>query len=82
MMGFRTIRREVLGLSVDVGRFAIAILLWFALVRFEVARLLLPAALPPVILFIGLAAIPIKSAMPRASGNQASWQQAHASPRA
>lgn len=82
MTWLRTIWRRFLGLFVDDGRFAIAILLWLALVRSVLPWLALPPALPPIILFVGLAVILVESAMRQASRRRAHGHQAHAGPRA
>lgn len=62
----RTISSELAGLFVDDARFAGAILLWLALTWLLLPRLGLPAPLPPLVLFAGLAAILAESALHRA----------------
>ncbi len=60
MNALKTILHEILGLFVDDGSFALAILLWLALVWFLVRLLQLPAA-GGIVLFLGLAAILVES---------------------
>jgi hypothetical protein len=60
MNALKTILHEILGLFVDDGSFALAILLWLALVWFLVRPLQLPAA-GGIVLFLGLAAILVES---------------------
>ncbi len=55
------ILREIIGLFVDDGSFALAILLWIGLVRLILPRLHLPIP-GGLILFAGLAIILIESA--------------------
>lgn len=57
MSWLRAAGREELGLFVDDGRFALAILAWLAVAGLALPRLGLPDALPPALLFAGLAAI-------------------------
>jgi hypothetical protein len=64
----KTVGAELLALFVDDGRFAVFILLWLVVAGVALNRLNLPAALPPVILFAGLAAILIESALRKARG--------------
>ena len=66
----RTIWSELFGLFVDDARFAAAILLWLAAGWLLLPRLGLPAKLPPLILFAGLAAILAESAMHRARASR------------
>lgn len=60
MNALRTVLREIVGLFVDDGSFALAILLWLALVWFLIRPLQLPWA-GGIILFLGLAAILVES---------------------
>jgi hypothetical protein len=60
MNALKTILHEILGLFVDDGSFALAILRWLALVWFLVRPLQLPAA-GGIVLFLGLAAILVES---------------------
>jgi hypothetical protein len=62
MNWLKTIFREIFGLFVDDGSFAIAILFWLALVKFLTPHLGLYARWSGVILFLGLAAILVESA--------------------
>jgi len=57
MNWIKTISREIYGLFVDDGVFALAILLWLAIVRWIIPRLNLPAEATGVILFAVLALI-------------------------
>ena len=65
-LGLRTAGRQIVGLFVDDGSLAVAILLWLLGCGAALPLLPLPLALPPVILFAGLAAILIESAVRRA----------------
>ncbi|HEY0206160.1 MAG TPA: hypothetical protein VGC15_18640 [Acetobacteraceae bacterium] len=65
MRWLRTAWSELIGLFVDDGSFAIAILAWLLLAWLALPRLPLPPAWPPVILFAGLAAILVESAVRR-----------------
>jgi hypothetical protein len=66
MRWVRSIGAEVFGLFVDDGSFAVAILVWLALDLVLLPRLDLPPAAKCVILFAGLAAILLESAIRRA----------------
>ena len=66
MRTLTTIFAEIWGLFVDDGRFAVAILVWLAFAAGVLPRLALPGAAPPVLLFAGLAAILLESAVRRA----------------
>jgi hypothetical protein len=57
MKWIKIILREVFGLFVDNGSFALAILLWLGAVRWIVPHLNLPGGLPGILLFAGLAVI-------------------------
>ncbi len=61
-----TIAREVFGLFVDDGSFAIAILVWLALVGLGLPRLEIAAGWNGLILSAGLALILVASAAQRA----------------
>ena len=58
--------REVFGLFVDDGSFAVAILVWLALVGLGLPRLGIAVGWDGLILFIGLALILVVSAAQRA----------------
>jgi hypothetical protein len=60
MNALKTIAHEILGLFVDDGSFALAILFWLALVGFLIRPLRLPNA-GGFVLFLGLAAILVES---------------------
>ena len=62
----RTVAAEAWGLFVDDGPFAVAILLWLALCWALLPRLGLPIPWPPLMLFAGLGAILVWSAIRRA----------------
>jgi hypothetical protein len=64
----KTVGAELLGLFVDDGRFAIGIIVWLIVAGLALRRIDLPAGLPPVILFGGLAAILVESAVRKARG--------------
>ncbi len=66
MNRFKAVWSEMIGLFVDDGRLALAILVWLGLCRLALPHLGLPPALPPVILFAGLVAILAESALRRA----------------
>ena len=57
MNGLRTVAQEVLGLFVDSGAFAAAILAWLAAVGVAVSWLGLAPSYAGVILFAGLAVL-------------------------
>lgn len=61
-----TIVREVFGLFVDDGSFAVAILVWLVLVALALPRLGIGMSWEGVILFAGLALILVASAAQRA----------------
>lgn len=65
MRWLRTAWSEFVGLFVDDGSFAAAILAWLAVSWLALPRLPLPPSWPPVILFAGLAAILAESAVRR-----------------
>jgi hypothetical protein len=62
MNWLKSIFREIFGLFVDDGSFALAILLWIAVVRWAMPRLNIPSGITGVILFAGLALILAESA--------------------
>ena len=57
MKWLKNILREIFGLFVDDGSFALAILLWLAVVRWATPHLNIPSNITGVILFAGLALI-------------------------
>ncbi len=65
MSWLKTIIAEVWGLFVDDGHFAIAILLWLALVGGLLPRLGVGPIWLSIVLFVGLAAILIESTVRR-----------------
>jgi hypothetical protein len=62
MKWLKSIFREIFGLFVDDGSFALAILIWLAVVRWATPHLNIPAGITAVILFAGLALILTESA--------------------
>jgi hypothetical protein len=60
MNTLKTIAHEILGLFVDDGSFAIAIIIWLAMVWFLVRPLQLPTA-GGILVFLGFAAILVES---------------------
>lgn len=62
MSWLNSVWSELIGLFVDDGRFAIAILLWLGACLQVLPHLEVPSALPPVILFVGLVVILAESA--------------------
>lgn len=66
MTFLKAIWSEFIGLFVDDGSLAAAVLAWLAAAWLLLPRLPLPPALPPVLLFTGLALILIESALRRA----------------
>jgi hypothetical protein len=63
MKWIKTILREIYGLFVDDGTFALAILIWLGLMRWTATHLRLPPATSAIILFAGLALILAESAV-------------------
>jgi hypothetical protein len=61
---------ELIGLFVDDGRFALAILIWLAVAGLVLPRLPLPSPVAPIILALGLIAILIESALRAARGRK------------
>ena len=66
MTWLTTILREIFGLFVDDGAFAVTILVWLAVVALVPPRLGLDPSWTAVLLFAGLAVILIESATRRA----------------
>jgi hypothetical protein len=62
MKWLKNILREIFGLFVDNGSFALAILIWLAVMRWETPRLNIRSGITGVILFAGLALILAESA--------------------
>lgn len=62
MIRLHSVGAELLGLFVDDGAFAAAILAWLAVAWLVLPRLGLAPGLPPVLLAVGLAAILVASA--------------------
>ena len=62
----KTIWSELIGLFVDDGALAVAVLGWVALSWAVLPRVAAPAGLRPIILFLGLAVILVESALRRA----------------
>ena len=65
MSWLKSIFREIFGLFVDDGSFAIAILVWLVLLWLVLPSLPIPAAWHGVMLFVGLMAILIESVLRR-----------------
>lgn len=61
MNWIKSIFREIFGLFVDDGSFALAIIIWLVLIRWTTSHLSLSAAATGIILFAGLALILIES---------------------
>lgn len=66
MSWLKSIYREIFGLFVDDGSFAIAIVAWLVLLWLVLPHLSIPSAWHGVILFAGLIAILVESALRRA----------------
>ena len=66
MLWLKTIFREIFGLFVDDGSFAIAILAWLALLWWLLPHLPITGLWQAVMLFAGLIAILIESVLRRA----------------
>lgn len=58
---------ELIGLFVDDGAFAFSIVVWLLICGLGIPRLGLPAALPPMTMFVGLVLILAWSALGRAA---------------
>lgn len=65
MNSIKTIWEEFIGLFVDDGSFAAAVLMWLGTCWLLLPRLELPSEWPPVILFVGLALVLAESAIRR-----------------
>lgn len=65
MSWLTSIWSEVIGLFVDDGSFAVAILIWLGACGLVLPRVGVPPALPPVILFAGLVVVLAISAITR-----------------
>ena len=61
-----TVLREIFGLFVDDGSFAVAILVWLAIMWLVLPHLAVPAVWGGPVLFVGLALILLESATRRA----------------
>ncbi|MEO8735363.1 MAG: hypothetical protein ABI380_02365 [Edaphobacter sp.] len=61
MKWIKSIFREIFGLFVDDGSFALAILIWLGLMRWATLRLGISSTATAIILFAGLALILIES---------------------
>ena len=57
MKWLKNIFREVFGLFVDDGSFALAILIWLAVIRWATPHLNIPSGITGIVLFAGLALI-------------------------
>jgi hypothetical protein len=68
----KSIWSELIGLFVDDGNFAVAILIWLGVCWVVLPRFAVPSRLPPAILFAGLVVILAESAMRR---GRASWSK-------
>lgn len=66
MSWIKTIWLEFIGLFVDDGSLAIAVLLWLGACWLLLPRFGLPPVWPPIVLFCGLAGILAESALRRA----------------
>jgi len=62
----KTISTEIFGLFIDDGSLAIAIVIWLAGAGIVIPHLIISPLFKGVILFIGLAVIPVESAIRRA----------------
>jgi hypothetical protein len=70
MRWFRTIFREIFGLFVDDGSFAITILVWLGVTRLLLPRLGVFSRWSGLILFAGLGLVLVESAMRYARSRQ------------
>jgi len=61
MNWLKNIFREIFGLFVDDGSFALAIIIWLVLIRWTTSHLSLSPAATGILLFAGLALILIES---------------------
>lgn len=62
MKWLKNILREIFGLFVDDGAFALAILIWLAVTRWVMPHLNVPPVMTGIIFFAGLALILVESA--------------------
>lgn len=62
MNWIKNILREIFGLFVDDGAFALSILIWLSFIRWTMSHLRLSPATSAIILFSGLALILVESA--------------------
>lgn len=72
MHWIRNILREVLGLFVDDGRFAVAILVWLGVVRLVLSHLAFMRNKMGIILFVGLGIILIENTIRYSRGKELS----------
>ncbi len=70
MTWVKAVGAELLGLFVDDGRLAIGILVWLVVAALAFRHLDLPQAVPPVILFAGLAVILVHGAVRESRGRR------------
>ena len=63
MRWLKTIFGELIGLFIEDGSFAVAIVVWLGLVWFVLPRVSLPPVLQGPVLFAGLLAILLESAL-------------------
>ena len=63
MKWLKNILREIFGLFVDDIKFALAILIWLAIMRWATPHLHIPANMTGILLFAGLALILTESAL-------------------
>ena len=68
MRALKVVIIELFGLFVDDGRFALAIVIWLGVVGMILTRIETLRTLNGVILFVGLAAILVESALHRTRG--------------
>ena len=66
MSWIKALWAEFIGLFVDDGSFAVAVLVWLGLCWLVLSSFGLPSVYPPVLLFAGLAAILAENALRRA----------------
>lgn len=66
MSWLKSILREIFGLFVEDGSFAVAILVWLAILRLALPHLPIPTVWHGVVLFAGLIAILVESVLRRA----------------
>ena len=75
MHWIRNILREVLGLFVDEGRFAAAIVVWLGVVRLVLSHLAFTRNTMGIILFVGLGIILIESTIRYSRGKELSTRE-------